>query len=206
YWGFMIIVNWLQLRLCNVLLHRWLGEQRFWTAVLGACLIASVPATFEVIWLEGHFRPELDGELGFFFLYPQVLTLSTAIMVPISYFFLRQNPDTTKTTPASTGSAFMKRIPVALGTDLHALQAEDHYIRVYTAQGDDLILHRFSDAMIELENLDGLRVHRSWWVARAGLADVARHDRKVFLVLKNGTEVPVSRTYMPAVRDAGWLA
>jgi len=61
-----------------------------------------------------------------------------------------------------------------------------------------------ADAERELESLDGLRVHRSWWVARDAVADVTRADGRMTLKLVNGVEAPVSRTYARAVRDAGW--
>lgn len=213
YWGFMIIVNWLQLRLLQAALAAFFGWERFWIITLGACFLASVPATFEVLWLEARFRPQNMDEIGFLSLYPQVLLLASAVMVPVSYMFLgrRQSEASGEEPPASghallPGEAFLRRIPAALGRELHAIQAEDHYLRVYTAAGSDLILHRFSDALGELEGVGGLQVHRSWWVARNGVADVVRRERKLFIVLKDGTEAPVSRTYAPAVREAGWVA
>ena len=68
-----------------------------------------------------------------------------------------------------------------------------------------MILMRLADAVRELAALDGQQTHRSWWVAKQGLADVAKGDGKVTLKLKSGAEVPVSRTYQKAVKDAGWL-
>lgn len=213
YWAFMVIVNWLQLRGTQALLAQAFGWERFWLITIGACMLASFPASLEVLWLESRLRPDIHSEINVLTLYPQVLVVSLAAMVPVSYYFLRVKPTAQALTDAvnapsavPAGDVFFRRIPLALGRDLHAMQAEDHYVRVFTQEGDDLVLHRFSDAIIELEGLGGLQVHRSWWVAENGIADVARRDRKVFLVLKNGAEVPVSRTYMPKVRERGWLA
>jgi len=47
-------------------------------------------------------------------------------------------------------------------------------------------------------------VHRSYWVVRAGLADVQRSGGKLTLTLKNGLRVPVSDKFTAAVRRAGW--
>ena len=210
YWGFMVIVNWLQLRGTQLLLAKAFGWERFWLITVGACILASFPASLEVLWIEGLLRPEIRPEINVLTLYPQVLVVSLAAMVPVSYYFLRAKPTAEAVgkmqDPTPAGDAFFRRIPMALGRELHALQAEDHYVRVYTAAGEDLVLHRFSDAIVELEGLNGEQVHRSWWVAEKGIADVVRRDRKVFLVLKNGTEVPVSRTFMAVVREKGWLA
>ena len=85
------------------------------------------------------------------------------------------------------------------------MSAEDHYLRVHTSAGETMILMRLADAIRELAGIDGLQVHRSWWVARQGLADATRTDGKLLLKLKSGAEAPVSRTYIKAVKDAGWL-
>jgi DNA-binding LytR/AlgR family response regulator len=85
------------------------------------------------------------------------------------------------------------------------VSAEDHYLRVHTSLGETMVLMRLADAVRELASLEGLQTHRSWWVARQGLADASRGDGKVTLTLKSGAEAPVSRTYLRAVKDAGWL-
>lgn len=113
---------------------------------------------------------------------------------------------------APTGSAanspapFADRLPVKLrSADIYAVSAEDHYLRVHTSAGQELILMRLADAIRELRGLEGLQTHRSWWVARQGLADVVKGDGKLSLKIKSGAEAPVSRTYLKDVRDAGWL-
>jgi len=63
---------------------------------------------------------------------------------------------------------------------------------------------RLGDAIEELQGLEGAQVHRSWWVARAAIADVRRGDGRAVLTLVSGAEVPVSRTYAPQLRAAGW--
>ncbi len=100
---------------------------------------------------------------------------------------------------------FLKRIPNRIGGDLLCLRTEDHDLRIHTTAGSDLILFRLKDALAELDGADGMQVHRSYWVARDAIEAIERKGRKVILVLKNGQNVPVSESFMPAVRDAGWL-
>ena len=101
--------------------------------------------------------------------------------------------------------AFFARLPARLGRDLLALEMEDHYVRVHTAEGSDLLLMRLRDAIAELSGLDGRQVHRSYWVAAAAVGGVERKpDGKLTLVLRNGLRVPVSRSYAADVRAAGW--
>ena len=101
---------------------------------------------------------------------------------------------------------FLKRLSFARRAALLCIKTEDHYLRVYTEAGEELILLRFGDALTELERADGLRVHRSYWVARRALEASGRQGRKTRLTLVNGLEVPVSDTYLPDLRDAGWVA
>jgi hypothetical protein len=87
-----------------------------------------------------------------------------------------------------------------------ALQAEDHYVRVHTAGGSDLVLIRLTDAAAEMAPVTGARTHRSWWVNRSAVQGISRKGGSTVLVLTNGIEVPVGRSYAGELRDAGWLA
>lgn len=108
--------------------------------------------------------------------------------------------------PQATAPRFLDRLPAKLrGAEVWAVEAEDHYLRLHTSRGQDLILMRLSDAVAELEGIEGAQVHRSWWVARAAVADARRGDGRATLTLKDGAEVPVSRTYARALRDKGWI-
>lgn len=118
-----------------------------------------------------------------------------------------RSPEPSPAPPAPAGEPrFLGRIPPRLGRRLLALEMEDHYLRIHTDAGSDLILLRLRDAVAELEGFPGLQVHRSFWVARDAVAGVERRaDGKLTLVLANGMKVPVSRTHAPAVRAAGWV-
>jgi DNA-binding LytR/AlgR family response regulator len=50
-----------------------------------------------------------------------------------------------------------------------------------------------------------MQVHRSWWVARAAVADSGLNGRNLILRLKNGLEAPVSRPTVAKLKAAGWL-
>ena len=93
----------------------------------------------------------------------------------------------------------------AAPSPVHALQNEDHYLRVHTARGDALILMRLSDAIAAVSALEGAQTHRSWWVARDAVIDVKKADGRATLTLEGGQQVPVSRTFYPKLREAGWL-
>ncbi len=103
---------------------------------------------------------------------------------------------------ASSPATFMERVREERRGALFALQAEGHYLRVHTDAGSDLILYRLSDAMNEIATADGAQVHRSWWVAERALSSSRHRD---VLSLRNGQEVPVSRSFRLAARQRGWL-
>jgi DNA-binding LytR/AlgR family response regulator len=82
---------------------------------------------------------------------------------------------------------------------------EDHYVRAHTVAGSDLILISLNQAVAELEGLEGLQVHRSWWVARSAVVKVDRDGRSVRLKLRNGVTAPVSRRAVAALKAAAWI-
>lgn len=101
---------------------------------------------------------------------------------------------------------FLDRLPLKLrGAEVWAVEAEDHYLRLHTSKGQDLILMRLADAVAELEGVEGAQVHRSWWVARDAIADAERGDGRAVLTLKDGSQVPVSRTYARTLRERNWI-
>jgi len=107
-------------------------------------------------------------------------------------------PDASPALPA----ALRSRVPRELGCEIVALEAEDHYVRVHTPKGSTLVLMRLSDAIELLDEALGMRVHRSWWVARRAVESFERDGQQVVLRLTNGARVPVGRTYVAAVRGA----
>ncbi|GGG89986.1 LytTr DNA-binding domain protein [Glycocaulis albus] len=109
-------------------------------------------------------------------------------------------------TAATASAALTDKLPHRLRrARLIAMSAEDHYLRVRTDAGEALILMRLSDAVAACSALNGAQVHRSWWVARDAVADARKGDGRGTLILEDGSEVPVSRSYYPALREAGWF-
>ncbi len=48
-------------------------------------------------------------------------------------------------------------------------------------------------------------MHRSWWVAEGAVASAERGAGRLVLKLRNGVNVPVSKTFRDQVKSAGWL-
>lgn len=99
-------------------------------------------------------------------------------------------------TKTKSQSSFYKRLPKKLGTDIISLNAQDHYVEVTTPKGKELVLIRLSDAIAELEDIEGEQIHRSWWISKKHLADTKRKNGRLYLVLSNQNEIAVSRSYL----------
>jgi DNA-binding LytR/AlgR family response regulator len=102
--------------------------------------------------------------------------------------------------PAAFPSALLSRLPPGIGSDIVALETEDHYLRVHAAGGSALILMRMADAVALLDPRLGAQVHRRWWVAQAAVAGVRTEGQKLSLRLVDETLVPVGRTFAAAAR------
>lgn len=90
-------------------------------------------------------------------------------------------------------------LPVA--NDVHCLQMEDHYVRIHRPGGSTIELMPMKSAIARYGRPDGLRVHRSWWVARGAIRAVEQQGRSWRLVLDNGLVVPVARSCVTQVRE-----
>lgn len=99
----------------------------------------------------------------------------------------------------------LDRLPYAKRGALIALSAEDHYVSVLTTQGQEMLLMRLSDAINEVGQTTGLQIHRSHWVAVDHIKDVRRINDRGEVTLTTDETRPISRGYMPAVREAGLL-
>lgn len=102
-------------------------------------------------------------------------------------------------------AAFRRRLSAKRrGARLIAIEAHDHYLRVHTDAGAELIALRFADAMDELGRVHGWRIHRSWWVAADAVQGVRWRRGGGELRLLGGLRAPVSRTYGAVLKEAGW--
>lgn len=105
--------------------------------------------------------------------------------------------------PEPRRPAILDRLPVHLRGQIAYMSMQDHYVDVHTDKGSTLVLMRLADAITETEGVAGLQIHRSHWVASAAVAAAVRREGRLLLKMQDGAELPVSRPYMAAVREAG---
>jgi hypothetical protein len=213
YWVTMMILGGLWGHLCSRVVTRFVNiDDRPWLTVAVLSAVITGPLSL-IIWTA----------TGLFFnqtLYPletlpqmvgPVLIVTLGVTT-VNVFLGRAQPFQTHAAPQPAAPnappppvRFLDRLPLKLrGAALYAVQAEDHYLRLHTDRGSDLILMRLSDAVEELEGLEGARTHRSWWVARSAVRGVERGDGRATLTLEGGLSVPVSRRYARTLREAYW--
>ena len=190
--------------------------------VAGTALVAAFPGTGVVFTAEALFRPGYSDESSLPIIYVSVAVLMLAIGSTVVAVLAWRRRDSERTEAAANGdgdgdgeaggkaadrpsSRFLDRLPPELGRDLVHLRMADHYVEAFTTAGSTLVLMRFADAIAELDGADGLRVHRSHWVARGHVVGTARRNGRQVLRLTGGREVPVSRGYLADVRAAGLL-
>ena len=207
YWVPLMLAGAIWGHVCSRLIDRWIDiDERPWLTVAALTAAITGPVSLLVWFVTGLV---FEGEVYSLSVLPlmlgPVLTI-TGVMSAINVFVSRAQPVQTHAGPAGSAPArFPERLPMKLrGAAIRAVQAEDHYLRIHTDRGSDLILMRLSDALEELEGLEGSQTHRSWWVAKDAVRDVARGDGRATLTLEGGLTAPVSRRYARALREAGW--
>ena len=218
FWTLATGVNWLFGMFTGYVAGR-AFEKRGWPAwaglVAGGSAIAAVPGT-GVVWLlvAGYMGYRMASLNEIAALYAQVIGIHLILNVIVTLFIVRRRRSSgeeevesypSRASGELPGAAFLERIPIRLGRNLLHLHMQDHYVEVHTEQGSDLVLLRFRDALREVAALDGAQVHRSHWVARSAVAGVVRRRGRIALRLVNGTEVPVSRSFVPGLRERGWI-
>ena len=216
YWVLTMGANWLVCASVMMLTLRVTSSAPMRTRLLamaGAALAAAVPGTGVVHTTEVLFRPDYEGHNALPTIYLGVAVLMLAISALVVSVLAGRRSDLQGKEAASgeeeaasrTADHFLDRLPPELGRDLVYLRMADHYVEAFTTAGSTLVLMRFADAVAALEDAGGLRVHRSYWVAKKHVTGTARRNAQTTLCLTGGHEAPVSRGYLPAVRQAGLM-
>ncbi len=179
-----------------------------WWAALTLCLaLAMVPVIF-LVNSTGASSPIADLPV---FARNSLAISAALVALRLGIGALLSQSQVSAAPTAATGeqdqaqAPILRRLPGALqSTRLLALKSEGHYVQVYTDMGNHLLLMRFGDAVDETAPIDGMQVHRSWWIARAAIGSVERSEGKWEIVVGESLKVPVSRTYRSKLRDKGW--
>lgn len=168
-----------------------------------AGLMSGVPIAL-IVWLVGLFIFDFNAGRDFTnlaILIGQCALIAAAISL-LFLLFMKKDEQLHNLTvdKMSEDNLFLQRLSVELGNDLVSVQAQDHYLKVTTNKGSEMLLMRMGDACSELEAIDGMQVHRSWWVASGHVTGTTKNNSRVVLNLSDGQEVPVSRGFLKQVQ------
>ncbi len=221
YWALAVAGNWSLALACILPAVAWLsGRVPVIVCVLGGGLVASLPGTLLIVAIQLLFAgavPE-SVETGELFLSNALIHMVLGLIVwrtielpmrraggapysePPGAKWPDGDPD-----GGTAAAPILDRLPVARRGRLLHLQVRDHYVEIHTDRGSELVLMRFGDALKELGGTEGMQVHRSHWIARAAVKKIVRRAGRTAAFLENGAEVPVSRRYARALRDANWV-
>lgn len=188
-----------------------LSDRQTVTRIIAIAVASALPMTFFVAWAMGVVRPGRTFtplQLLALFPYVALVQLLIARVIAPDAPATVATPVQEQSAPEDAGAApqyppeFMSKLPPDLRRDIIALEAEDHYVRVHTLHGSALVLMRLADAAALIDSRLGLRVHRSWWVAKDGVRGLEATSGRAVARLVDDRAVPISRTHLPAARDA----
>jgi hypothetical protein len=181
--------------------------KHFWLRIVAVAAIATPPVTLYIYALNAFMldlprRPWLIGQLGW-----QVFVVLVLVMALRALAWRRVIETRTIIAPPLPKAERTFRLRLSArrrSARLIALEAEDHYVRVHTDNGSELLSMRFSEAVEELAGAHGYRLHRSWWAPAAAIEAVRWRRGAGEARLAGGIIAPVSRAYAPALKEAGW--
>ena len=179
----------------------------FWRAVLGVAILMTPPVTLFVWTLNAGMLGQKVGPRGLLTLGWQVFVIAFLVMAMRALLWRRAIETRTVVMPPlpEAERAFRMRLSAKRrGARLIAIEAEDHYVRIHTDQGSELLTMRFSDALMELGQVHGHQLHRSWWAAGDAIEEVRWQRRSGEARLAGGLTAPVSRIFAASLREAGW--
>lgn len=207
--GMCILLSYPVYRLAYISLRRiypdWIPTHRMAVVSLAFVCLGGISFVIMYFWIDtaaGQHNP-IDSR---WFLLNLMVGM---LLMPVFFFILRGTAAVRDQISAVSRMGAIRRLLRKLGPDsgdkLVRIQSADHYVEVHTDTGAKLLLMRLGDAIEMLTGSNGQQVHRSHWVNLEEVKGVIKRNRKIWLRMSDGSDIPVSRSYSPALRKAGVL-
>lgn len=114
-----------------------------------------------------------------------------------AWYAFRRKPEQKEQKGRSMITATLGRREVSIRADLVKwMEADDHYLRIFTASETYLKRITLEKMREELEP-DFIRIHRKYLVRRAAIIGKERQQRDEFVILDDGKRLRVGRSYQP---------
>lgn len=194
YWGLVVVISTMTATALQVWVERNFKGISNWR--LAAAVIVGQTIVFTpILWLitDSMADDGWEANTPAWSLFPIVFGVSVIVMGTIT--LLREH------FAGTPQPRLLDRLSKGDVKRIYRITVRDHYVDVFTDCGVETLLMRFSDAISELEGLNGQRVHRSHWVANEAMVRIEKQNGKSQLLLDDGSVVPVSRSYQAAVEE-----
>lgn len=106
----------------------------------------------------------------------------------------RLNPEVQSAPSGGQETRWLPELEMNSGDVLRA-EAQQNYVLVITQTQRKLVRLSFQRFIGLMPEAAGIRVHRSHWVAKSQITDFQTQDGRIFVLLRNGSRVPVSKQY-----------
>jgi len=200
YWVVIVTVCYSIGYAANLLAEHWAKSKGVISRILIAAPLTSIGVLAFIYLLNGLAIGFWPSGMALITLAVNVLVISSIITV----VFYIANLDQEAASPPQP-PALLERLPFEKRAPLVALSVEDHYVRIRTTKGEEMVLMRLADAMREVGDTSGLQVHRSHWIALDQVTAATRKGDGALISLTSGEDIPVSRANVPAIKEAGLL-
>lgn len=204
YWAVVVVLTFSAGVLADRLCEQWIETSRLRSVL--SILITGALVTLIVLALNAVVFGRSPLEMASrWLLIVQILFVALVVATGLYAMAAGGSGETGQPGPMTVPPPLLDRLPLDKRGALVSISVQDHYVEVVTTRGRALVLMRLTDAMREAGEGAGLRVHRSHWIATDQVQAARRDGERAILTMTGGHEIPVSRTYLPAIRDAGLL-
>ncbi|MBF9059753.1 hypothetical protein HKCCSP123_11225 [Rhodobacterales bacterium HKCCSP123] len=203
YWGAVVASTYAAGTAVNVLLRPRVGGLARGVRVAAIALATALVVTALVVGLNLLLLgvvPDADGRGGVV-----AAIFAIAAIASATLHLTRSEEEPARAEDADGPPPLLARLPLEKRGALVALSVEDHYVRIRTTRGEEMLLMRLGDAIREAAPTPGLQVHRSHWVAIGAVRAARREGDRAVLEMAVGGDIPASRSHIPALREAGLL-
>lgn len=82
------------------------------------------------------------------------------------------------------------------------LEAQNQYTNLVMKNSETLIRISITKAVKEMDVTNGMRIHRSHWVAFERISEITKKNRSTFVIMDDGSKVPVSKKNRESLNKA----
>lgn len=177
------------------------GPDDWWRAALIGSVVVNLPLPAEIVLMLRLVGGAAPSDWHATWLHAAGVSFAILLVVVTGSRMLR----TPRRAPQAKGRLW--RAGFRNAASIAAIASEDHYCRIWTADGSTRLVHgRFGDLINELEGVDGAVVRRGHWVAASAVSEIRREGRAWSLVLADGREVRIAASSLAELRSRGWLS